>query len=151
MRAKKLTDERVFILEAERELPVEEQTRFFIRGLSFDTQMALQSRMSPKMRLPGSALQGKKGAFEKAMKDADIEMDIAGGSAGMQFEILKEGLVRVENFLGEDGSQVETYPGDGSDDKKKRWFADWLPGSVRRELANAITEDSMLSEDEGKN
>jgi len=151
MRAVKLTEERLHILESEIGLLEEQQTRFYIRGLSFDTQMALQAQMSPKMKLPGAALSQKKGSWDKALQSADIEMNISGGVSGMTFDILKEGFVRVENFLQDDGSSVEPYPSEKADAEKKRWFADWLPVSVRRELVNAITEDSILSEDEAKN
>jgi len=116
--------------------------------------------MSPTMKIPGSAIGKGEGAWAKALENTDIEMNLSGGSASLQFDILNEGLVGFENLLDEDGDPIvdpdtgkplEFPAGMKSISKKKTWLARWLPRDVRVELANAITEGSVLDEDESKN
>ena len=107
--------------------------------------------MDPVIKLPGSALGKGKEVWSKAMEKSNIEMHLGtGGQVGLQFDILRHGLVGVKNFPDKDGNEVE-YPANGSDKTKKNWFARYLSREVRQELANAITEGSILDEDEIKN
>ena len=147
MKAVDLLSERPYILEAERSLPPEEQTVFWIRGLPYDTYLALQEKTAPVMRLPARALGRAKGL-------EDFEGEIvwqSGQRLRLEFEILSKGLVRVENLKTPDGRVIE-YPGPSAPEHvKKEWLARWLPPAVRVELANAIVEGSVATEEEEKN
>ena len=140
-----------YIVEDERGLPKEEQTVWRLRGLPYDLQVSLQSKIDPVMRLPGGALGKGKDAWNKAMNESQVEMHLgAGGQKELEFKILSYGLIGVSNFLDENGNEVE-YPKDANDKNKKNWFARWLPREVRTEIANAITERSSMNEEEVKN
>jgi len=149
MKVRDLLSEREYVFENERDLPIEQQTVWTIKGLPYDTQMKLQGRMEPTMKLPGRAL-GDKAKWQEAMADSDVEMKIGMGRDNLEFDILKEGLVDVRNLIDQAGNEV-LYPKTAGVDRKKEWFARWLPRDIRTELANAISEGTMLSEDDVKN
>ena len=160
MRTRDYLAERVYVLREDRDKPEKEQTQWILRGLPYDIQCSLQSQMSPTMKIPGSAIGKGEGAWAKALENTDIEMNLSGGSASLQFDILNEGLVGFENLLDEDGDPIvdpdtgkplEFPAGMKSVPKKKTWFARWLPRDVRVELSNAITEGSVLDENQQKN
>ena len=69
----------------------------------------------------------------------------------LEFDILANGLVRVENLKNAETGEVITYPQGASENALKAWLARWLPPAVRTELANAIYEGSVWKEDELKN
>lgn len=144
MRAIDLLAERPYILEAERNLPKDQQTIFWIRGLPYDLYLKVQAAVTPVVKVPG-------GAVGRAnMENAVIELQ-PGARAQLEFEILSAGLVRVENLIGPNGEPIH-YPGPQAPEAvKKDWFARWLPPAVRTELANAITEGSTLTEEQAKN
>lgn len=145
MRAIDLLAERPYVLEAERHLPPQERTVFWIRGLPYDLYLKVQSAVSPTIRVPGK-LMGRGASVE----EATIELQ-PGARAQLEFEILSAGLVRVENLIGPDGQPI-AYPGPQAPEAvKKEWFARWLPPAVRTELANAITEGSTFTEEQAKN
>lgn len=144
MRVIDLLAERPYVLEAERNLPPQERTVFWIRGLPYDLYLKVQSAVSPTIRVPGKFM-GK-----ATLDEATIELQ-PGARQQLEFEILSAGLVRVENLIGPDGQPI-AYPGPQAPDAvKKDWLARWLPPAVRTELANAITEGSTLSEETLKN
>jgi len=140
-----------YITVADKDLPVEEQTVWTLHGLSYDTQQALEARVSPQINLPGNALSGGEAGYMDALKDASVSVDIAGGRTELQFDILRQGVVGVENLKDEEDNEVK-YPGPKAPPNQlKNWFASWLPSSVRTELANVIIEGSVLTEDDVKN
>lgn len=139
-----------YVCEQDKELPVEEQTVWTLRGLSYDTQQELESRVSPQIQLPGSALGGE-GGFNSAIKDASVSVDIAGGRTELQFDILRQGLTNVQNLFDSEGNELK-YPGSKAPiNSLKSWLARWIPSPVRTELANVIIEGSSLTEDDVKN
>jgi hypothetical protein len=84
------------------------------------------------------------------MDESTIELQ-PGARQRLEFEILSEGLVRVDGLKGPGGEDIK-YPGFQSPDAvRKDWFARWLPPAVRTELSNAITEGSSVDEDVAKN
>lgn len=146
MKVVDLLADRKYVLESERNLDPTEQTVFWIRGLRYDLYMKIQSEISPVIKMPGKAL----GKGQANMDDSTIELQ-PGARQRLEFEILSEGLVRVEGLKGPGGEEIK-YPGPQAPDTvRKDWFARWLPPAVRTELANAITEGSSVDEDVAKN
>jgi len=140
-----------YVCEQDKELPAEEQTTWTLKGLSYDTQQSLEARLSPQINLPGSALSQDGGNFRESMKEASVSVDIAGGRTELQFDILRQGIVAVDNLLDTEGEEVK-YPGPKSPaNVLKNWFGRWIPSEVRTEIANVIIEGSTLSEDDVKN
>ena len=108
MRAIDRLSEFDFVIEDERGLSKEEQTVFRCRGLPYDLQVSLQSKIDPVMRLPGGALGKGKNAWNKAMNESQVEMHLGtGGQKELEFKILSYGLVDVSNLLDEDGNEIE--------------------------------------------
>ena len=161
MRVRNYLVERTYTLREDRDKPEKERTLWHIKGLPYDVQMALQSQMSPTVSLPASALGKGQGAWDKALESSNVQLNLSGGQASMQFDILNEGLIGFENLLDIETGKPVIDPNTGeplvfpsglkSVAKKKQFFAEWLPRDVRVELANAITEGSVLDEDESKN
>ena len=152
MRVRNRMLEREYVLEAERDLPEAEQTVFTIKGLSYDTQVKIQSSAAPIMNIPATALNKGEKAWDNAMKDSTVEMSLGGTSAVMQFTILNEGLVDVKNLIDDDsGDEVEYPQGARVSAARKKFFEMWMPDSARIEVANAISRASALSEDDVKN
>lgn len=146
MKVVDLLAERKYVLEAERNLPAAEQTVFWIKGLRYDLYMKIQSELSPVIKMPGKAL----GKGQANMDESTVELQ-PGARQRLEFEILSEGLVRVEGLVGPGGEEIK-YPGANAPDTvRKDWFARWLPPAVRTELANAITEGSTVDESVAKN
>jgi len=141
-----------YVSKADREAPEEEQTVFTLRGLPYDLQQKLESRVQPKLSLPSTAVGEGEAAFKEAMRDqGKVEVEISGGRTELQFDILSYGLVKIENLIGPDGTEVP-YPGTNAPERqKKNFFAQWLPPELRTELANEIVERSTLTEDDVKN
>lgn len=137
--------ERAYVLEEERELPQTEQTVFWLRGLPYDTYLTIQEKAAPTMRMPAKAIQ--KGKAE----DVESEVEWKSGSRlKLEFDILSQGLVRIDNLVGPDGPL--DYPGiNAKESAKKEFLSRWIPSSARIEIANAITEGSAMSEDEAGN
>ena len=152
MRVKDRMLERRYVLKEERDLPQEEQTVFMIRGLTYDTQTRLQAQMSPTMSIPGSAI-GKSGdEWEKAMADTNVNMIMSSGGAAMQFAILDEGLITIENLIDDSTGEAIDFPKTSkSSSVKKGFFSRWIPEDVRIEVANEITKASTLADDDVKN
>ena len=152
-----------FVLEDER--GNSDATTWVLRGLPYDLQVSLQARMSSTMKVPGKALSGKRGDFKKVLANTDVEMQVGGGQRDLEFEILKHGFVGVHNLYVKDYSRMTekaqqwvdetslevSFPAEASDNNKKDWFASFVPPSVRITLANEITGESDMSEDEQKN
>ena len=136
----------------DRELPEEEQTVFTIRGLPYDIQQSLESKISPKINMPGSALSGgSEEGFKSAFDDASVSVDVAGGRNELQFDILRNGVVSVQNLFDSEGNELK-YPGPSAPvNSLKNWWASWFTSSVRVEIANAITAGSVITEDDVKN
>ena len=151
MRVKDRMLERNYVLKEERDLPQAEQTIFKIRGLSYDTQSRLQSQMSPTLSLPGSAI-GKSGdEWEKVMAETNVNMIMSSGGV-MQFAILDEGLITIENLVDDVSGDIIEFPKTSkSSSVKKSFFSRWVPENVRIEVANEITKASALNEDSVKN
>jgi len=139
-----------YVLKCDQDNPVEEQTTFTLKGLPYDTDVALRRREAKsRVEIPGAGKAMGKGekAWNKAMESSSMVMLMDGAQIELEFEILKVGLVKVENLIGAD-----EYPGENaSDTNKKKWFSRWLDPKYRTELANTITEHSALSEEEVKN
>lgn len=138
-----------YVLEDER--GEEDATVWRLQGLPYDIQQKVQKAIEPRVHLPASAVGAGEQALSDALGDSKVEIDIVGGRASLEFEILNAGLISVSNLIGADGNSVD-YPGTKAPvAKKKEWFARWLPQSVRTELCNAITEVSVMEGDEAKN
>lgn len=152
-----------YVLEEER--GNSDATTWILRGLPYDLQVSLQARMSSTMKVPGKALSGKRKDFQKALADTDVEMQIGGGQRDLEFEILSHGFVDVRDlYVGDYARLTEkakqwvseetlevSYPKDANDNNKKDWFASFVPPNVRVVLANQITGESDMTEDETKN
>ncbi len=140
--------DRPYVLEEERELPEAEQTVFWLRGLPYDVYLAIQEKAAPTMRMPAKFY----GKGKKSVEDLDTEVEWKSGNRlRLEFEILSQGLVRVENLRAETGELLE-YPGlTAKENAKKEWISRWLPPKARIEIANSITEGSEVTEDEEKN
>lgn len=145
MKVVDLLADRPYVLEAERNIPTEDQTTFWIKGLPYDLYLKIQSELSPVIKLPGKAL----GKGQATMDEGTVELQ-PGARQRLEFEILSAGLVKVENLMGP-GGEVK-YPGfQAPDNVRKDWYARWLPPAVRTEIANAITEGSTVGEEAAKN
>jgi hypothetical protein len=113
-----------YVLEEDRKLPVEEQTVFHLKVLSARELAQLEDSMST------------------VKLGAEGTMQINSGSHVLK--VLDMGLVGWDNLLNEAGGVVAF-------DKKdvRRW--DYLRPEWRRELTNAITEQTRPTKDEVKN
>jgi len=141
-----------YVLMDDREVAEEEKTTWVLRGLTYDIQQALEARVSPQINMQGASLVGGgEGGYQKAMENASVSVDVAGGRTELQFDILRHGIVSVSNLIDSKGNQVE-YPGPKAPSNSlKNWFAKWLESEIRTELANVIIEGSTLTEEDVKN
>jgi len=112
-----------YVLKEDRELPEDQQTVFLLRALSARELAQVEDGMS--VVTPGG------------------DVRIATGSQSLR--TLDLGLTGWENFLTPDGKLV---PFDGNA-KASNW--DYLRPSWRRELSNAILDQTRLTEAERKN
>ena len=145
--------EREFITPDDMKGPEAKRTVFVIKGLTYDTQVRLQSSIVPTMVLPPGAMGKGEKAWENAMEETSVEMKLSGNTA-LQFEILDEGLVDVKNLIDGTTKKVIPFPKAApnmSDKIKKEWFASWMPDDVRVVVANEIQKGSILDEDSLKN
>ena len=148
--------QREYVLKSDRDLPKEEQTIFILKGLSYDSLVALQSSMTPTMNIPGAAAGKGSEEWDRIMSTSTIGMVMSQGGIKMQYTILSEGLIDVLNLIDETTGDIIPYLKDDggrhiSTAKRKDWFAQWLPDDVRVEIANAISSASTLDEDSVKN
>ena len=149
--------EREFVLPSDQKLfedgkiTEEEQTKFVIKGLTYDTQVRLQGSIAPTMILPAGAVGKGEKAWENAMENSPVEMKLSGNTA-LQFEILNEGLVDVIGLIDADTDEPVVFPKTSrSNSVKKEWFQQWLPDDCRTAVANEIQKGSILDEGALKN
>lgn len=114
-----------YILEEDRSQPKEKQTVFHLKVLSARQLASLEDEMAV-VKL------GQKG-----------EMQMNTGSHVLK--VLEIGLVGWENLLGSNNGEHIPY----NKDQVNRF--DYLRPDWRREIANAITEQNALSEEQVKN
>lgn len=114
-------NQKEYILESDRELPAEKQTKFFIKPLSAKQAAVLQDSM--KFSGEGTIMQN--------MGTNTLEM-------------LKIGLVGWENFVDAEGNQIKFT-------KNMDENIDRLAVAYRYELASAIMELSNFGDKEVKN
>lgn len=119
--------ERVFLLKEDRELPVDQQTRWFFKLLRYDAYVRSQDGLVE---------------FRGDPKTDDQRTIVLSGS--QESTILCEGLIRCENFRDEDGTELQVP--EGRDKNNKMKFLSYLKPAWRRELAQAILGDSDLGE-----
>lgn len=126
-----------FVLEDDRGLPKEQRTTWYLRHREARSYWKTQDMITEGVEV------GRGGAGAR--------MSLHSGS--MEFEILKDGLVRVENLRHPDpekDEELQVPSQRASDDKWYKFFA-YIPHKYLKELANAITEGDFLEEDESKN
>lgn len=111
-----------YVLKEDRDLPPEQQTVFKLKVLSARELARLEDSVS--------------------VMDKDGNWQVKVGTKTL--EILSCGLRRWDNFRDRNGNLI-TFVG-SMDDNFDRLRPEW-----RRELADAITEQANLSEDERKN
>jgi hypothetical protein len=124
--------EQLYILEEDRELPEEEQTRWFIRTLNAVQYYRAQDNVI-ELHATGRA------------NDRETKTRILSGTQEMN--ALIDGIAGVENFKDEHGVD-QNWPDRPND--AKRTFLSKLRPRWRRELAQAILGDSEVDEDDRK-
>jgi len=135
-----------YIPVADRGLDEKDQTVFVLKGLPYDLYNKIMSDATPKLRMPISAMQK---AAESQEIDASTEMELNPGTRYIrEFDILSAGIVTVKNLIDAETGEAVEYKDTWPDNKKKEWFASWLPADLRVEIADAITRGSSLSKEE---
>ena len=144
--------EREYILKEEQDLPRDEATVFTLKGLTFDSSIKLQSRMTPTVSLPGKAMSGGENAWADALETSSVQMVLGQGNAELRFMILDEGLCDVHNLIdASTGQEIEFPKRSTSATVKKEWFSKWLDDAICIEIANEITSATAMKADEQKN
>lgn len=115
-------EKKEYILEIDRDVEVEKQTKFFIKPLSAKQSAAIQDSM-------------------KISKEGNATIDNIGSYT---LDILKSGLVGWDNFVDSEGNQIKFS-------KHQDDNIDRIPLEYRYELSSAIMELSNLGEDKEKN
>jgi hypothetical protein len=115
-----------YVLKCDRELPEEQRTVFSLRVLTAKQLAELEDRA--------------------VRSDPAGNLEYRTGTSTLQ--ILKMGVTGWKNFRGADGSEIQFRENNGNP-RDENW--DLLRPEWRRELANAVTEQNRLSEEERKN
>lgn len=116
-----------YVLKAERDLPVEEQSVFMLKRLSAREEAVIQDRLTSRIQT------GK-----------DVRTDVHSGTYILQ--TLRAGLVGWRNVTDDTtGSEV------AFNEKNKDGMLDFLPGDVRDELFTKIRGMAEVSEEEEGN
>ncbi len=137
MRALNPLKEYPYVLEDDRSLPRSEQTIWWLKHRGAKSYWDAQDMITRGIKVHGGWKD--QGAFEINIPSGDL-----------QFETLKSGISRVENFKDEAGNEIQ-YPGSDASDEKLFEFFSRLRAKHRRELAEAINEGDFLRESEIKN
>jgi len=125
--AKNPFKEHVYVLLEDRGLPEEKQTRFYYKGLTAEQYYKLQDSL----------------IVSRGWSDDSVK-EIRAGHA--EFFILMNCLSKIENFFDEDGNELR-WP---QDEEGRKRILSFLTPEQRRELANAISENSRWTVGEKK-
>lgn len=128
-----------FVLKEDRELAPAEQTVWYFRTLS----------AADHARIQDAAVLVEQDAPQKGFRNATTATRTRILSGSQPLEVLLAGLVRVDNFLDDQGRAIP-YPGDGKKEAKLAFLSRLKP-AWRREIADAISGETELSEEEEGN